>query len=176
MVLRNTTSQVARIGGATFGPPIEYVDRGAGGESDLPDACKKRPYIKDGNAYFPSYAQNCVAKLLGVDASHVITNSDISKVAIYADKLDYPEPVLGVGEAQDFAATMKGKKISDLQSDAPWKSAIYPKQGTDPLGDIINSITSVFGFVTNPMNWLAIVAMIAGMGLVGFSLWKGLQE
>lgn len=168
---------------------IQYVgsyDRGAGSASDMPSECNTPPY-QDKNRLdlfyrVPTMKRLCVKAFLQQGDDYVLQSKDALAIAKYIGASLDTSKVPG-GLVAYVCKMFIGQPLSAIPEHDPGSTATgneapidkNPKNQTqDPLTAFIAGLGNAATFLTNPMNWLAIVAMLIGLGILTIAIIKGL--
>lgn len=182
------TSRTLRIVDA---PRISYLDRGAGSgraefdktENHLTD-CKTKPYMDGDLLRVPSLKRQCLRAWQGATSDTDPVNEQTVGEIVSFVRLQLGSPNVGVLNQFRKVYTDRYKTIADVpehdpgisvSNPDPVKPETYEKFSTDdPIERFFAGINSAFGFITNPMNWLAIMSLLLGFAILALALWKGL--
>lgn len=153
---------------------IRYAEDATG--ATIPDACFVKATDRDGTTTVPQYTTECLTAILGIDdPSHVLTLDDFHKVESWiGDNWQAirctPESVAD-GSCEDKTSwsdqlSMKYRYVWDIMG-LTGKTIGDPSGGTYTQGgSLLGSLGDAFAFLTDPLNWLAIFAGLAGVGMI----------
>lgn len=181
-----STSRTLRIVDASR---IDFLDRGAGAgrsefdksENHLTD-CKTKPYMDGDLLRVPSLKRQCLRAWQGATSdTDPISEQVVGEIVSFV-RLQLGSPNNGVLNQFRKVFTDRYKTIADIPEHDPGISVSNPdpvkpdkySAESDPVSQFFAGIGGAFSFITNPMNWLAILATLLGFGILAISLWKGL--
>lgn len=149
---------------------IRYAEDG----QNVPESCKlpARYDEKESKYHVPLATQDCITAILGVEKSHILTAEDVVKLAKWWAKNSKDTSQGAWLILYGALLAMVGKPLTTAQTgaDATFDRIKTPTE--DLSNEIADSVGGVFGFITDPQNWLSMGALVIG----GILLFVGLKR